>query len=130
MALIAGLFGRWLNPDALKGILIALAVIVVTSGLAYWHHDTKVQAVAAEKAACDLRWVNAQVAAAKAGAEKQAQTEHEQRLAAEAARDDIRAQRDNAAALATMLESQLDQIKDNPIAWPKDVARSLRKIAK
>lgn len=124
---IFGGLGRWLNPDAWKGMIWAVAVIVVVGGLTYWHSDTKSQATAVAAAACDQKWMQAQIAANKIEDDKKVASEKAQRTAAEAARSNAEADRDAAWAQSLALENQLSAMKDDPYVWPPAIVKELSK---
>lgn len=126
-AWFSGSLGRWLNPDTWKAILSAVAVIVVFACLMSWHNDTKAQATAVAAAACDQKWMSQQIAANKKVDDDTAVRAQAQAEAADIARLNAQAERDQAIAQRVDLETQLQKLKDDPTVWPQDVARSMRK---
>lgn len=127
LAWFTGSLGRWANPDTWKAILAAVAVILVMGGLLYWHGDTKKQATAAATAKCDAEKLAEKLAQSTAAANAAIASAKAATEAAETARLKADGERDQAIARALDLENTLSALKDNPIAWPRDVARELRK---
>ncbi len=126
-AWFTGSLDRWVNPDTWKAILWAGAVIIVAGGLLYWHGDMKRQAAAVATAQCDAKYLAQRIAESTAAAQAAADTARAVANAADLARLKADGERDQAIARAIDLENTLAALKDNPIVWPRDIARELRK---
>lgn len=126
--------GRWLQPDTWIAFGYAAAVIAVMSGILLFRHDIRsdketavTQAKTLATAQCDQKWVAEQIAQSTAAANRAAAQSEATANAAENARADAEGERDAALARAADLAATLAATKDNPVVWPRDIARSLRK---
>ena len=121
-----GLFGgakRWLNGEALKALSFAIVAVSVLIGCCLLYHSGAAPATLAERLACVSGINTANVLNARMLTIKQA-----------AADSAAAAQRDNAlgalkveADRSATLERTIAELKDNPVAYPRDLARSLNK---
>ena len=114
---------RWFNPEMAKAFSAAIAVLaVVVFVVVMWGRAES--AGGAKRDASWLTKINSGLASVYKGrAERAAMSAR----AAEIEREKMEQERDEAVARAAAIAAELAKLKDDPVVFPRAVAREMRK---